>query len=83
MKIGRVTLSDRASITMHFTRHGDLLTVRALLEDPVYLSEPYVRSRVWQLDADPNFGNGVSSPCEPINELPRAECPPHPSRVVI
>jgi hypothetical protein len=73
MRRNGAPLSDRATITMHFTRHGDLLTVRALLQDPVYLSEPYVRSRVWQLDADPNFGNGVSSPCEPINELPRAE----------
>ena len=43
-------LSDQATMTMHFTRHGDLLTARAMLEDPVYLSEPYVRSRVWQLD---------------------------------
>jgi hypothetical protein len=73
MRRNGAPLSDRATITMHFTRHGDLLTVRALLEDPVYLSEPYVRSRVWQLDADPNFGNGVASPCEPISELPRAE----------
>ena len=73
MRRNGAPLSDRATITMHFTRHGDLLTLRALLEDPVYLSEPYVRSRVWQLDANPNFGNGVSSPCEPISELPRAE----------
>jgi hypothetical protein len=66
-------LSDRATMTMHFTRHGDLLTARAMIEDPIYLSEPYVRSRVWQLDPSANFGNGVASPCEPIDELPRAE----------
>jgi hypothetical protein len=65
-------LSDQATMTMHFTRHGDLLTARGVLEDPVYLSEPYVRSRVWQLDPAANFGNGLSAPCEPIDELPRA-----------
>jgi len=66
-------VSDRATMTMHISRHGDLLTIRALLEDPVYLSEAYVRSRTWQLDARGNLGNGVSSPCEPISELPRAD----------
>ncbi len=66
-------LSDQATMTMHFTRHGDLLTARAMIEDPVYLSEPYVRSRVWQLDPSANFGNGLAAPCEPIAELPRAE----------
>ena len=66
-------LSDQATMTMHFTRHGDLLTARAMLEDPVYLSEPDVRSRVWMLQPDANFGNGLSAPCEPIDELPRAE----------
>jgi hypothetical protein len=43
-----------------------------MVEDPVYLSEPYVRSRVWQLDPGANFGNGLSAPCEPIDELPNA-----------
>jgi hypothetical protein len=65
-------LSDQATMTMHFTRHGDLLTARAMIRDPVYLSEPYVRSRVWQLDPAANFGNGLAAPCEPIDELPRA-----------
>src|SRR5262245_49550703 len=34
MRRNGAPLSDRATITMHFTRHADLLTVRALLEDP-------------------------------------------------
>ena len=33
------------------TRVIAALTIRALIDDPVYLSEPYVRSRVWQLDS--------------------------------
>jgi hypothetical protein len=66
-------VSDQATMTMHIFRHGDLLTIRAVMEDPVYFSEPYVRSRVWELDPGVNLGNGVSSPCEPIAELPRAD----------
>jgi len=65
--------SDQATMTMHFTRHGDLLTARAMLEDPVYLSEPDVRSRVWRLAPATNLANGVVAPCEPIEELPRAD----------
>jgi len=66
-------VSDQATMTMHIVRHGDLLTIRALIEDPVFFSEPYVRSRIWALDPVGNLGNGVSSPCEPIAELPPAE----------
>src|SRR5437667_4154912 len=65
-------VSDQATMTMHMVRHGDLLTIRALIEDPVYFSEPYVRSRIWTLDPVGNLANGVSSPCEPIAELPPA-----------
>jgi hypothetical protein len=65
-------VSDQATMTMHLFRHGDLLTIRAVMDDPVYFSEPLVRSRVWALDPDGNLnlGNGVASPCEPIAELP-------------
>lgn len=70
-----VPVSDQATMTMYVVRHGDLLTIRAVMEDPVYFSEPLVRSRVWALDrqGNLNLGNGVTSPCEPIAELPRAD----------
>jgi hypothetical protein len=58
---------------VHIVRHGDLLTISALIDDPVYFSEPYVRSRVWARDPIGNLGNGVSSPCEPIAELPPSD----------
>jgi len=68
-------VSDQATMTMYVFRHGDLLTIRAVMDDPVYFSEPLVRSRVWALDPDGNLnlGNGVASPCEPIAELPVAD----------
>ena len=57
-------VSDQATMTMYVFRHGDLLTIRAVMDDPVYFSEPLVRSRVWALDPDGNLnlGNGVASP---------------------
>jgi hypothetical protein len=68
-------VSDQATMTMYFFRHGDLLTIRAVMDDPVYFSEPLIRSRVWALDRSGaiNLGNGVASPCEPIAELPVAD----------
>src|SRR5947209_159801 len=47
-------------LTYRFYRHGDTLTVTGILEDPVYLAEPYVLTEVFRLTA-----------CEPIEELPR------------
>jgi hypothetical protein len=37
--------SDLAALTIHFLQHDDLLTLAAMLEDPVYLSEPLYWSR--------------------------------------
>ena len=37
--------SDQATLTIHFLRHGDLLTLAAALDDPIYLSEPLYWSR--------------------------------------
>ena len=61
--------SDQATFTMRFNRHGDLLTVTGILEDPVYLAEPYVLTEIFRLTANPN--NFPLTACEPIEELPR------------
>lgn len=60
--------SDRATLTYRFTRYDDLLTVTGILEDPVYLAEPYVLTDVFRLNT-----GGATFPltaCEPIEELP-------------
>lgn len=60
--------SDRATLTYRFTRRGDLLTVTGILEDPVYLAEPYVLTNIFRLDPG---GNPLPlTACEPIEELP-------------
>ena len=40
--------SDRATVIEWFMRHGEYLTVIVRLEDPVYLSEPFVQSVTYQ-----------------------------------
>ena len=42
--------SDEATMTTHFIRHGDLLTVLEIIEDPIYLTEPELLSKNFQLD---------------------------------
>jgi hypothetical protein len=37
--------SDQATITTTFMRHGDMLTLALVMEDPTYLTEPYILTR--------------------------------------
>jgi hypothetical protein len=60
--------SDRATLTYRFYRHGDMLTVTGILEDPVYLAEPFVLTEIFRLTTNPN-GFPLTA-CEPIEELP-------------
>lgn len=45
-----VAHSDAATMTEHFARHGDILTVITIVDDPVYLEEPFIRSSNWVLN---------------------------------
>jgi hypothetical protein len=68
-------LSDRATMTERFFRHGDLLTHVMMIEDPVYLAEPLVKSNGFLLI--PN-GTMEPYPCRPAVEVPRdADEVPH------
>ena len=42
-----VPASTRATMTEHFIRHGDRLTLMTIVDDPVYLEEPFVRTSHW------------------------------------
>lgn len=46
-------LSDRATMTAWFMRHDDQLTVLARNVDPVYLTQPYLLTRVFELEHGP------------------------------
>lgn len=63
-----VPSSDETTLVERFTRHGDLLTVLAVIDDPVYLEEPYVVSRAWQLDTGQRQSR-IPAPCLPVVEV--------------
>jgi hypothetical protein len=53
--------SDRATMTSRFYRHGDLLTVLVVIDDPIYLAEPHLMSKTFQLQANPLLP--IGPPC--------------------
>jgi hypothetical protein len=63
--------SDQATVTAHFTRHDDLLTVTTIQTDPVYLTEPLVVTRTWQMD--PRGNTARQAACNAVTEIPRLE----------
>ena len=65
--------SDQSTYTVHLTRHENLLTLVTIQDDPIYLTEPHVVSRVWQLDPRATPGNYVETNCNTANEIPRLE----------
>jgi hypothetical protein len=62
-----VASSDKRIITEHWTRHGDFLTVIVVVEDPVMLTEPWVRSENWYLDPGQKMRQAF---CEYAAEVP-------------
>jgi hypothetical protein len=67
--------SDEATLTTRFYRHGDILTVLAVIEDPIYLAEPWILSRSFQLSATPLSPTGP--PCVTAYEASVGETAPH------
>jgi glyoxylase-like metal-dependent hydrolase (beta-lactamase superfamily II) len=61
-------LSDRATMTERFIRHGNYMTHVYIIEDPVYLAEPLVRTNGFQLTPNPNM---QPYPCYSTVEVPR------------
>jgi cyclase len=45
-----VAHSDDATMIEHFIRHGDVLTAITVVNDPIYLEEPFIRSTNWVLN---------------------------------
>jgi len=70
MRRNGLALSDRATMEERFIRHGDLLTHVYMISDPVYLTEPLVKTNGFRLTT-----NGVVDPypCESVDEVIRAK----------
>jgi hypothetical protein len=45
--------SDQATITTTFFRHGDMMTLALVMDDPVFLTEPYILTRSYMSTPTP------------------------------
>ncbi len=62
--------SDRATLSEHFIRHGNNLTHIAIVTDPVYLTEPLIKTQDFTLIDRTQFGPGAWLwPCEYVDEI--------------
>jgi hypothetical protein len=68
--------SDQTTMTVHFIRHDDLLTLTATVEDPIYLSEPIHWTRMFQLDPEAPIAS-AGPPCTQADEGPPEGAVPH------
>ncbi len=55
-----VPASDRAIITDHIVRHGDVLTIVSVVDDPIFLEEPFVRSTNWLMNLQQELSGVIS-----------------------
>ena len=77
-------VSDRATMTTRFARHGDILAVLVIIEDPDYLAEPWLLSKTFRSARSPCPQSGrrasprsrVSTPAQ-RSPLPAGEEPLH------
>lgn len=62
--------SEKAWALEHFIRNGDVLTWITIVSDPLYLTEPYIKSRNFTFDPGYQI---TPYPCSVDIEVPRAE----------
>ena len=68
--------SDLATMTEHFIRHGDHLTIVTLDRDPVYFTEPFIRTTDFVMDLGQHES---ATPCDVTIEAvrPKGAVPHH------
>ena len=59
--------SDQASLVEHFLRHGKFLTHVSVVTDPIFLTEPFVRTQVFHLFTQE--GQNWLYPCDSVVEI--------------
>jgi hypothetical protein len=67
-----IPASDQSTFTVFITRHDNLLTLTTIQEDPIYLTEPHVVSRVWEWDPRGSQGS-LRDTCTIASEIPALE----------
>ena len=62
--------SDRATLSEHFIRHGNVMTIVSIVTDPVYLTEPLIKTTNFVLNERIQNGAGAWLwPCEYVDEV--------------
>ncbi len=69
MRRNGVPLSDKASMTLHLTRHDNILTIMGIIDDPIYLEEKLVLTGSYRLNPGGN-APATNPTCFPFTELP-------------
>ena len=69
LKRNGVPRSDKATFTEHWVRHGNYLTVATVVTDPVFMTEPLVRTQTWVFDPAQVIARDI---CETVAEVPKA-----------
>jgi hypothetical protein len=63
-----VPRSDKATLTEHWIRHGNYLTIVTIINDPVYLTEPFIRTTEYSLNLNQQI---PPYPCGVVQEVDR------------
>jgi hypothetical protein len=66
-----IPLSPYAQMTEYYKRHGDYLLLMIVVDDPIYLAEPMVRTSTFKLD--PQLVIPPARPFEVFDEIPSLE----------
>jgi hypothetical protein len=59
LKRGGPQTSDMYSMTEFITRHGDILSIVTMIDDPIYMDEPYLHSTTYSYDPTSSVAHEV------------------------
>ena len=62
-------MSDKATLTEHYVRMGDMLTRISVTRDPIYLTEPLVKSEEFFITTRLATASGLLYACKPVVEI--------------
>ena len=67
--------SDTGTLFERWIRHGNYFTVMLIITDPVYLAEPFIRTRNYELSLSQNLGGYSCVPAAEIANRPEGFVP--------
>jgi glyoxylase-like metal-dependent hydrolase (beta-lactamase superfamily II) len=70
-----VAHSDQATMTERFIRHGNVLTVISIVDDPIYLEEPFIRTTNWVLNPGMEIRRTQFDVVDEVAGRPKGEVP--------